>query len=319
MSPRIAFLGEALIDFTAGRVAALQFQGHVGGALLNGAVAAARLGESVGYLTQLSNDLFGDRLLAHLQANGIATDLVLRHDAPSTLAFVERTAQTNRYAFYMQGTADTLWAPDPLPTLPATCRWLHYGSNLLTREPSGQRVLDFARAQRGRLLRLFDPNARPGLINDLAAWRQRCADCVAECEVLKLSDEDAALLVPGVALDQAAETWLGAGPRAVLITQGAAGATLYRVGQLPLRVRPPAVQVVDTIGAGDTFGAALSVALLRHGVQHVATLEALPTDTWAEVMQLAATAAALNCAREGADPPPLAAVEALKHQAVVDR
>lgn len=317
MSFRTAFLGEALIDFTAQPGTGLQFQGHVGGALLNGAVAAARLGARVGYLTQLSTDLFGERLLAHLQANGIATDLVLRSAAPSTLAFVERTPQTNRYAFYMQGTADVLWAPDPLPALPESCRWLHYGSNLLTREPSGQRVLDFARAQRGRVLRVFDPNARPSLVEDLAAWRARCAECIAECELLKLSDEDCALLAPGQPLAAQAQDWLQAGPVAVLLTRGAEGATLYRRGQPPLAVRPPPVQVVDTIGAGDTFGAGLSTALSDHGVQDAATLAALPTPAWAAVLRFAATAAALNCAREGADPPQRGAVEALQLQAVV--
>lgn len=317
MSFRTAFLGEALIDFTAQPGTGLQFQGHVGGALLNGAVAAARLGARVGYLTQLSTDLFGERLLAHLQANGIATDLVLRSAAPSTLAFVERTPQTNRYAFYMQGTADVLWAPDPLPALPESCRWLHYGSNLLTREPSGQRVLDFARAQRGRVLRVFDPNARPSLVEDLAAWRARCAACIAECELLKLSDEDCALLAPGQPLAALAQDWLQAGPVAVLLTRGAEGATLYRRGQPPLAVRPPPVQVVDTIGAGDTFGAGLSTALSDHGVQDAATLAALPTPAWATVLRFAATAAALNCAREGADPPQRGAVEALQLQAVV--
>ncbi|HVR51720.1 MAG TPA: carbohydrate kinase [Pseudorhodoferax sp.] len=315
MSFRIAFLGEALIDFTAMPGADLRFQGHVGGALLNGAVAAARLGAAVGYLTQLSTDLFGERLLAHLQANGIATEFVLRSAAPSTLAFVERTAQTNRYAFSMQGTADTLWAPDPLPGLPESCRWLHYGSNLLTREPAGRRVLDFVRAQRGQRLRVFDPNARPGLIEDLAAWRARCAACIAECELLKLSDEDCALLAPEHSPQAAAQTWLRAGPVAVLLTRGADGATLYRSGQVPLAVRPPPVQVVDTIGAGDTFGAALSVALQDQGVDSAAALATLPGPAWAAVLRFAATAAALNCAREGADPPHREAVEALQQQA----
>lgn len=315
MTARIMFLGEALIDFTALAESGLQFQGHVGGALLNGAVAAARLGEAVGYITQLSTDLFGERLLAHLQHNGIATDLVLRSAAPSTLAFVQREAQTNRYAFYMQGTADTLWAPQVLPALPGSCRWLHYGSNLLTREPSGQRVLDFAQAQRGRVLRVFDPNARPGLIEDLAAWRARCEACIAECELLKLSDEDAALLRPGEPLDDAAQRWLRAGPVAVLLTRGAEGATLYRSGHARLAVRPPVVTVVDTIGAGDTFGAALSVALLEQGVAQRDALRALPNPAWAAVLRFAATAAALNCTREGADPPTRDAVLALQAQA----
>ncbi|PZQ54424.1 MAG: carbohydrate kinase, partial [Variovorax paradoxus] len=100
---RIVFVGESLIDFTA--AGALAFQGHVGGALANSAVAAARLGVPTGFVTQLSTDLFGERLLERFTCDGIDTRFVLRSDAPSTLAFVERTPTSNRYAFYMQGTA----------------------------------------------------------------------------------------------------------------------------------------------------------------------------------------------------------------------
>ena len=155
----------------------------------------------------------------------------------------------------------------------------------------------------------------PGLIEDLAVWRARCAQCIAECELLKLSDEDGALLAPGQPLELAVQAWLAAGPAAVLLTRGAEGATLYRAGAAPLAVLPPPVQVVDTIGAGDTFAAGLSVALLDQGVQDRAALERLPDGGWAAVLRFAASAAALNCAREGADPPQRAAVEALQAQA----
>jgi fructokinase len=308
--PRLLFLGEALIDFMACPPTPLQFQGHVGGALLNAAVAAARLGAPVGYITQLSRDVFGERLLAHLQAEGIDTSAVTRSDAPSTLAFVQRDGAHNRYAFYLQGTADMQWAPAPQQVWPASARWLHFGANLLAQAGVGQRVLDFVAAQRGRVLRVFDPNARPGLIDDLAAWRQRCAHAIRACELLKLSDEDAALLAPGQSLEDAAQHWLGQGPLAVLLTRGAEGATLWRAGQAPLQVRPPSVVVADTVGAGDTFGAALAVALLELGVTEAPALAALPTSAWAQALRFANTAAALNCTREGADPPTRAAVDA---------
>jgi len=96
----------------------------------------------------------------------------------------------------------------------------------------------------------------------------------------------------------------------VVVTQGGAGATLWRTGHAPLAVAAPRVEVVDTIGAGDTFTAGLSVALLAQGVEHPARLVELGDDAWRTVMRFAATAAALNCTREGADPPTLAAVEA---------
>ena len=305
---QIAFVGEALIDFTT--TGGLLFQGHDGGAITNSAVAAARMGAAVGFVTQLSRDLFGEHLLAHMQGNGIDTRFVLRSDAPSTLAFVERTPETNRYAFYMQGTADSLWAPAQLPVLPDECRFLQFGSILLLVEPAASRITEFVEAQRGRRVVLFDPNLRPSLIADIDAYRRTFGRWLAACDLLKLSDEDAAVLAPDDPADAAAQRWLAHGPRAVVLTHGAQGATLYRAGKPPIAVVPPPVTVADTIGAGDTFAAGLSVALLEAGVQDAAQLQALADERWRGVLRFAATAAALNCTREGANPPRRAELDA---------
>lgn len=305
---QVAVAGEALIDLAS--TGPLAFQGHEGGGPLNTALACVRLGHPAGYITQLSTDLFGDQLLRHMLASGIDTRFVTRSDAPSTLAFVERTPQTNRYAFYTRGSADGTWAPVELPVLPGECRVLHFGSISLLQEPAASRITDLAAANAERMLTVFDPNVRPSLITDLDAYRSRFMRWLALTHLLKLSDEDAALLAPGVPLDQAAAAWLQAGPRAVVITLGASGAVLYRREHAPVAVAAPRVVVVDTIGAGDTFTAGLSSALLdassASGAQLGAMLDSLPDAQWREVMRFAATAAALNCTREGADPPSLA-------------
>ncbi|RYZ08318.1 MAG: carbohydrate kinase [Comamonadaceae bacterium] len=301
---RIALVGESLIDFTC--TAGLRFEGHEGGALTNSAIAAARLGQHTGFVTQLSTDMFGERLLRHLEGNGVDTRFVLRSDAPSTLAFVERLPTTNRYAFYTQGTADTQWSPAVLPALPDSCRFLHFGSIALLAEPAASRITQFVEAQRGRRIVLFDPNVRPSLIADMAAYRARVPHWVAACDLLKFSDEDAAFLAPGLDVAEAAASFLAQlpnGPRAVVVTRGGDGATLFRPGHPPIDVTPPRVQVADTIGAGDTFAAGLSVALLEQGVEQAQQLTALSDEGWTAVLRFAATAAALNCTREGCDPP----------------
>ncbi len=307
---RIAVTGEALIDFTAGEAGTLAFVGHEGGSPLNTAVACARLGEAAGFLTQLSTDLFGERLMDFLERNGVDTRFIVRSDAPSTLAFVERTPATNRYAFYTRGSADATWAPEPLPRLPAECRFLHFGSIALLQEPAATRIVELIKAHAGRCVTVFDPNVRPSLVADMASYRECVRGWVELADVVKLSDEDAALLAPGRSIDALAAQCLQAGARAVVVTQGGAGATLWRTGHAPLSVPALQVEVVDTIGAGDTFTAGLSVALLAAGVAHPAQLGTLADDAWRTAMRFAATAAALNCAREGADPPTLAAVEA---------
>jgi len=307
---RIALTGEALIDFTASEAGNLAFLGHEGGSPLNTAVACARLGQPTGFLTQLSTDLFGERLMGFLQRNGVDTSFILRSSAPSTLAFVERTPQTNRYAFYTQGSADATWAPEPLPQLPAECRFLHFGSISLLQDPAATRIADLIAANRGQRVIVFDPNVRPSLITDMAAYRERVNGWFGMADLVKLSDEDAALLAPGQPVDALAAECLKAGARAVIVTRGGDGATLWRTGRAPLSVAAPRVTVVDTIGAGDTFTAGLSVALLSHGIEQPGQLGALTDEDWKAVMGFAATAAALNCTREGADPPTLEAVHA---------
>lgn len=305
---RIALAGEALIDFAgSGNMA---FQGHCGGSPLNSAVACARLGQATAYLTQLSTDLFGEQLLRHMLDNGIDTRYVLRSDDPSTVAFVERGPQTNRYAFYSLGSADSRWAPQPLPQLPESCRFLHFGSISLLQDPAASRITELVAANAGKRVIVFDPNVRLSLIHDLPAYRHRVQHWMCFTDLLKLSDEDIDALLPGVSHAAAADTWLQTGPRAVVITSGGEGAVLYRQGHEPMPVAAPKIKLADTIGAGDTFTAGLSVALLNQGVSEAVHLDALADAAWHQVLQFAATAAALNCTREGANPPTLVEVEA---------
>ncbi len=304
----IALVGEALIDFTgSGNMA---FQGHCGGSPLNSAIACARLGQPTAYLTQLSTDLFGERLLQHMLDNSIDTRFVQRSDAPSTVAFVERGPSTNRYAFYSRASADSGWSPQPLPVLPESCRFLHFGSISLLQDPAASRISEFVAANAGQRVVVFDPNVRLSLIVDLSAYRQRMQRWLRCTDLLKLSDEDVAALAPGMSHADAAMTWLQGGPRAVVITCGGDGAVLYRNGHPPMPIAAPRVEVVDSIGAGDTFTAGLSVALFTEGVREAVELERLPDAAWHQVLQFAATAAAINCTREGANPPTLAEVRA---------
>jgi fructokinase len=298
---RIALVGEALIDFVGH--GDLAFQGHVGGSPLNAAVACARLGQPTGYLTQLATDLLGDRILRHLEENGVDARFVTRADEPTTLAFVERTPTTNRYVFYPRGCADSRWAPSPLPTLPPDVAFLHFGSISLLQEPAASAIERLVEASAGRRVVVLDPNVRAGLITEPGSYRARFARWLASTDLLKLSDEDLAFLAPGRTAAEVAATWLGSGPRVVVVTAGAAGATLYAAGRPPLHVAAPRVNVSDTIGAGDTFTAGLSVGLLERGVTRADGLAHLGDQEWGAILRFAAAAAALDCTRPGCDPP----------------
>ncbi|MDQ3870909.1 MAG: carbohydrate kinase [Chloroflexota bacterium] len=298
---RVAIAGEALIDFTS--LGDLRFQGYCGGSPLNAAVAVARLGIPVGYVTQLSTDLFGVRLRRHVETNGVDARFVLSHPAPTTLAFVEREGEINRYQFLANGAADTLYAPDPLPTLPPETAFLHFGSVSLLSEPATHSFTRLVDLHRDRLTVVFDPNVRPTLIRDEDDYRRRCRDWIRACHLLKLSDDDAAYLAAGRDTEDTIGEWLDDGPRAVVLTSGSRGARLYRRERDAVVVSGFDVAVADTIGAGDTFTGAVSVGLLDRGVTDPQGLVDLSAPEWREVLRFAAAAAAINCTRPGADPP----------------
>jgi fructokinase len=306
---RVAVAGEALIDFAS--IGDLRFQGYCGGSPLNTAVAVARLGTATGYISQLSTDPFGQRLRQHMEANDVDTRFVLSHAAPSTLAFVQQEHGENRYVFLANRTADTLYDPDPAPTLPAEAAFLAFGSVSLLAEPSAGSFTRLVEAHRRRLTVVFDPNVRATLIADAADYRRRLERWVSMSHLVKLSEEDVAYLAGDGAPDEAIARWLETGPAAVLLTLGSEGARVYRRGRDPLGVPGFRVDVADTIGAGDTFTAGAIVGLLESGVVDPAGLAALTDDVWRSVLRFAIAAAAINCTRRGADPPTHAEVNAL--------
>jgi fructokinase len=277
---------------------------------LNAAVACARLGQYTGYVTQLATDFLGDRILRHLEENRVDTRFVTRADLPTTLAFVERTPTTNRYVFYRRASADSAWSPRPPPVLPAEVAYLHFGSISLLQEPAASAIEDLVRASGGARIVALDPNVRTSLIPDPDAYRARFARWLRMTNLLKVSDEDLAFLAPGRDASAAAEQWLAAGPEVVIVTQGERGATLHAAGRRPVHVAAPKVAVVDTIGAGDTFTAGVSVGLLERGVDRPRQLAGVDEEAWRAVLRLANAAAALDCTRPGCDPPSRAEVAA---------
>lgn len=320
---QVAVLGEALIDLAT--EAPMRFRGYPGGSPMNTAVAAARLGAHTAFVSQLSTDFFGDALLAHLHDNAVQTRWIERGPAPSTLAFVDRQAATNRYAFYVEGCADAQWDPAELPRLPDACRYVCHGSFSLLRDPAGRRILEFVAAQPSDRVIVLDPNIRPSLIPSAARYRPQFEAWLSRVHLLKLSDEDVAFIAPGEALQDVAARWFGLGVRAIVLTLGPRGAQLLRPASDPARGEGPSpsgaspaarsnairtlsacpvpVQVVDTIGAGDTLTAGLMCALLNEGVGTPGGLDRLSDRAWQRVIDFACAAATLNCARAGANPP----------------
>lgn len=302
--------GEALVDLAPGRTVdgADALVPVPGGAPLNVAVAAARLGARVGWSGPVGSDGFGDVLRAHLAAEGIDDRAVVPVDAPTSLAVVHLDDEGRAsYGFYLDGTS--LRSPDAgVPALPdGAALVVCAGAIGFDDAPFGLGLADAVRRERGRRAVWLDPNVRPSAVPDPAAARRLLDELVPCCDVVKASDEDLALLAgapgdrdAGLAL---ARTWAASGPRLVVVTLGADGALALRPGRDELRVAPVPVEPVDTVGAGDTVTGALLAELAARDALGGDALAALEDARLAASLRVAVAAAAVTCTRRGADPP----------------
>ncbi|WP_406432219.1 carbohydrate kinase [Streptomyces sp. NBC_00631] len=273
-----------------------------GGGLANTAVALARLGTPTCFRARLSHDVFGALFRNRLSESGVDLIGSVSAPEPSTLAIaaVDDTGQA-AYTFYAENAADWQWTADELAATPyddTLC--LHTGSLALIREPGGSRIEDHLAQAREHATISIDPNVRPHLV-PLALYRERLPRWCTLTDILRLSEDDLALLLPDTSPEQACDTWHAAGARLVVITLGERGALASLDGHRTTVPAPP-VDVVDTVGAGDSFTAGL--------LHHLATLGhlggRLDTLTFEDVTHsciFAARAAALTCSVPGANPP----------------
>lgn len=304
--------GEALWDlFAVEGEGRLSFDARIGGSPFNVAVGLARLGQPTALFTGLSTDGLGERLARTLEAEGVASRFLVRSAQPSTISLVEVGPDgVPRYAFYGEGAADRSVRSADLPELGAEVWGLHAGSYSLAVEPVGSSLLVLFEREAGRRLLALDPNVRLTVAPDVALWRERVERFVALADVVKVSEEDLGLLYPGATLAGIAESWRRLGAGLVVVTMGGQGAEAFCSAG---RVRAPGrtVQVVDSVGAGDSFQAALLAGLAERGVRGRAALDALTTEGVGALLEFAGGAAALTCTRRGADLPRRAALPPL--------
>lgn len=321
----ITCLGEGLMDLLpiTEDGATVGFRLAPGGSILNVAVGLARLGIPAAFAGKLADDFFGRQLRAYLAAEGVRLDLLTIARGHTTLAFVippdaqppAGAADEPAFTFYGDNAADTLLTPEELPpALFAETAALHLGSISLLRGTTPRAARAAAERLRGHALLSLDPNIRPGLIADAPTYRATLGAFLAMADVLKLSLADVSWLEPDLVgadpLVVAAE-FARRGPQVVALTLGGRGAALASRDGVQVSVPAPAVTLVDTVGAGDTFAAGLLSALVERGATTRARLQALTPVELAEALRWAATVAALACARPGANPPTRAEALAL--------
>jgi fructokinase len=300
--------GDALFDcfsVPTDGPATIRLEGRVGGSPLNVAVGLARLGRPSAYFTKNSTDLFGRRILAFLRKEGVDTSLMLAASNNSTLAMVELDqAGVPSYVFYTDGTADRSLALAELPSsLPTAIRAIHIGSYTTATEPTASSLVALVKRERERRFISYDPNVRPSIEPDLDVWRSRIASLSGIVHLLKLSSEDAQLLYPNQSLEHLAQDWIGRGVRLIIVTKGMEGALAFTGHGCSAAVPGMHVDVVDTVGAGDTFQAATLVWLENHVALGPAAAADLDSDALRSLLSFGARAAAITCSRRGADLP----------------
>jgi fructokinase len=297
--------GDALIDFVPvksadGRDA---YVPAVGGSCLNIAVAMSRLGALTGFVGGISNDMFGTMIADHLIASGVSLRYVRRSDDETTLAFVRFVGNEPHYAFYDETTAARLWShrPDsiPFPAIEA----LHVGSTTLINEPVSSEYLAMFKAAKGKTTLSFDPNCRPTLTHDKAAYTARMAEFARTADIVRMSDMDFDFLFGGNDFDAKAQDVLDGGAALFIVTLGGNGVVAWHRTAGRVEVAAPSVKVVDTIGAGDTFQGSLLVALKEAGRIARPALEAISRDELAAALAFGTRCAAITCSRAGANPP----------------
>jgi fructokinase len=297
--------GEALMDVFGGADNAhgLMLDARIGGSPLNVAIGLARLAQPVAFFGAVSTGFLGQRLMRALRNEGVATEAVTRLEAPTTLGLVGLDEQgVPSYSFYGHGCADRLLPLDALAAVPATARAFHFGSYAMVVEPVAATQRALVEREHRRSLIAYDPNIRLNVEPDIERWRETVQWMLPRTHLLKVSEEDLGLLYPGTAPAVLAREWLSRGVGCIVVTHGGEGASAWRAG-VQLRVEPVAVTVVDTVGAGDTFQAALLTGLAEHGVWTGEALRDMACAPVQQVLQFAARAASITCSRRGADMP----------------
>ena len=298
----ILVAGEALVDLIPSPGDPSLLQAVLGGSPYNTAIGLGRLGAPTAYAGRLSTDANGDRFAQALEASGVGLAHVTRAKAPSPLAYVTpgTAASGPRYAFYLRATAYD--GPSPLPVKwPAEAAHLHVGSFAALAGKSGVATLAALKLAKRHASTSFDPTIRPFVLPSRQSVVPMVEERVKLSSIVKVSDEDLAWLYPGRDPRESATDWSRRGPKLLVLTRGDKGAAAFAGNVYAAQAAPP-IKLVDTVGAGDSFMSAL-LAIINEdkalGPGFTSPTEAT-LNRW---LAFAIKAAAITCARKGADPP----------------
>ncbi|MDF0733907.1 carbohydrate kinase [Pseudomonas entomophila] len=296
--------GEALFDVfsleSSPRAGELGFTAIAGGSPFNVAVGLRRLGVEAALFGGLSSDYLGARLRRVLEEEGVDCGFLVTNEAPTTLAMVGLDAHGSaQYQFRGEGCADRQVRLEHLPVLDERVRGLHVGSYTLVVKPVADALMALVQRERDRRLISLDPNVRLNPQPDVALWRRQVEGFAAHAHLIKASEEDLALLYPGQDPGEVARGWLNERCRLVFVTHGGEGASVHCALGSWACPADTSLPVRDTVGAGDTFQAAVLAYLARLGADSPEALAALTREAIEGMLAYAIRAAAITCSRVG--------------------
>jgi fructokinase len=283
----VTVVGEALIDRVRSQDG--QVSAFPGGSATNVAVAVGRLGVPVRLITELGDDEDGDLLRAWLRQSSV--EAIVSPSATGRTSSAAARIDQDGAADYEFDISWTL----PAMVLPPT-QILHVGSIAASLAPGADTVADLVSQAAGAIV-TFDPNVRPSITPDRALVRSRSERIVAAAALVKASSDDLQWLYPEATPMESARSWLDAGPALVVVTHAEGGATALS-SSFEAHAPAVAVDVVDTVGAGDTFTGAILAQLALNGIELLESSAAV-----AEALRQSAVAASITVGRAGANPP----------------
>jgi fructokinase len=302
----VVVTGDALVDFV------LEADGgttpNLGGGAFNAARTLGRLGLRPVFIGRLSNDRYGQALRAALEESGVRLDGIAATDDPTTFARVEVDGYgAANYRFYVEGTSAAGLLPEEArAAMPPRPAGLHVGGLGLAVEPQAEAITSLAREAGPETLVMVDPNCRAETVRARGIYRERLRELLRVADVVKASEDDLAYLDPDRTPYQTARGLIQRGPSLVLLTDSSRRARVLSTG-FDATIEGPSVELVDTIGADDAFGAAWLGAWVADGLGRA---DLGDFDAIVRTAEFAAIVAARTCERAGAEPPRAAKVDA---------
>ncbi len=273
-----------------------------GGALFNTAIALGRLGQKTALLTGISTDMFGEQIIKKLMQSNVSIDYCIRTSRPTTMAFVKLVNGNAQYHFVDENSAQRMLDVSHMPLIPNGVQALHFGCLSLTVPPCAV-FFETCMAQNALdKIIFFDPNMRPNFITNAIEYRKRLYRCFKHSDIIKMSNEDFAWYTTDIPFTEFSESCIKNGTKLVILTQGDKNVEVVTQNTAFSMAVPP-TQVVDTIGAGDTFNAGLLFSLSQQNLLNKDALKHATEYQLKQAIQMGIKVARHTVQKVGATPP----------------